>query len=62
MMLRAAIVSIAMLVAAPVGREPAGVSAAPRKTEIVAAAHARHVRGERAHFVTDILPCANCIQ
>jgi len=62
MMLRAAIVSIAMLVAAPVGRAPGGASAAPHKTVIVAVAHARDIRGGRVRFVTDILPCASCIQ
>ena len=62
MILRAAIVSIAMLVTAQAGAPPAGASHGPRKTVIVAVGHARHIRGERVHFVTDILPCANCIQ
>jgi hypothetical protein len=62
MMLRAAIVFVAMLVAAPVGEAPAGVSTVPHKTVIAAVAHARYIHGERVQFVTDILPCANCVQ
>jgi hypothetical protein len=54
MMFKVAIISIAVLFAAMAGRPSAG----PHRS----AAAIKHERHGRVQSVTDVLPCANCIQ